>query len=55
MKSPLIPSSANCCSLVEWQKAQPITGEAGYVLVACLVVPGFDFTDFEMNEAKAVG
>jgi uncharacterized protein len=31
-----------------WQKAQPISGEAGYSLVACVVVPGFDFADFEM-------
>jgi uncharacterized protein len=29
-----------------WQKAQPIAGEAGYALVACVVVPGFDFADF---------
>jgi uncharacterized protein len=32
-----------------WQKAQPIAGAAGYSLVACVVVPGFDFADFEMN------
>jgi uncharacterized protein len=31
-----------------WQKAQPIGGEAGYSLVACVVVPGFDFADFEL-------
>jgi uncharacterized protein len=34
-----------------WQKAQPIAGEAGYALVACVVVPGFDFADFEMSDA----
>jgi uncharacterized protein len=31
-----------------WQKAQPIDGDAGYSLVACVVVPGFDFADFEL-------
>jgi uncharacterized protein len=31
-----------------WQKAKPIPGEAGYALVACVVVPGFDFADFEL-------
>ncbi|WP_373546971.1 cupin domain-containing protein [Chamaesiphon sp.] len=31
-----------------WQRATPIAGEAGYALVACVVVPGFDFADFEM-------
>ncbi|MBW4533963.1 MAG: cupin domain-containing protein [Pleurocapsa minor HA4230-MV1] len=31
-----------------WQKAQPIGGDAGYALVACVVVPGFDFDDFEL-------
>ena len=33
----------------QWQKATPIAGEAGYALVACVVVPGFDFTDFELS------
>jgi uncharacterized protein len=37
-----------------WQKAQPIAGAAGYALVGCVVVPGFDFADFELNEATAV-
>ncbi len=32
-----------------WQKAQPVVGEAGYALVACVVVPGFDFADFELT------
>lgn len=32
-----------------WQKAQPLAGEAGYALVACVVVPGFDFADFELS------
>ena len=33
-----------------WQKARPIPGAAGYALVACVVVPGFDFADFELSE-----
>jgi uncharacterized protein len=33
-----------------WQRAQPIAGRAGYALVACVVVPGFDFADFEMSD-----
>ena len=33
-----------------WQKAQPISSDAGYALVACVVVPGFDFADFEMSD-----
>jgi uncharacterized protein len=35
-----------------WQKAKPIPGAAGYALVACVVVPGFDFADFEMNDTE---
>jgi uncharacterized protein len=31
-----------------WQKAKPIDGAVGYALVACVVVPGFDFADFEL-------
>ena len=31
-----------------WQRATPIAGAAGYALVACVVVPGFDFADFEL-------
>jgi uncharacterized protein len=31
-----------------WQKAKPVVGNAGYALVACVVVPGFDFADFEL-------
>ena len=34
-----------------WQRATPIAGAAGYALVACVVVPGFDFADFEMSDA----
>jgi uncharacterized protein len=34
-----------------WQRAIPIPGGAGYALVACVVVPGFDFADFEMSAA----
>lgn len=32
----------------EWQAARPLAGEHGYTLVSCVVVPGFDFADFEM-------
>jgi uncharacterized protein len=35
-----------------WQKAQPVPGLAGYALVACVVVPGFDFADFEMSDVQ---
>ncbi len=31
-----------------WQRATPAPGTAGYALVACVVVPGFDFDDFEL-------
>lgn len=32
-----------------WQAARPRAGEAaGYTLVACMVGPGFDFSDFSM-------
>ena len=31
-----------------WQRATPVPGAAGYALVACVVVPGFDFADFEL-------
>jgi uncharacterized protein len=31
-----------------WQRAQPVVGNAGYSLVGCVVVPGFDFADFEL-------
>ncbi len=31
-----------------WQRATPVPGTAGYALVACVVVPGFDFADFEL-------
>lgn len=34
-----------------WQSATPAAGPAGYSLVACVVVPGFDFADFEMLSA----
>jgi uncharacterized protein len=35
-----------------WQKATPVPGAAGYALVACVVVPGFDFADFELIAAS---
>jgi len=31
-----------------WQCAEPAAGELGYALVGCVVVPGFEFEDFEM-------
>lgn len=31
-----------------WQCAEPTPGEFGYALVGCVVVPGFEFEDFEM-------
>lgn len=35
----------------QWQAARPKPGNAsGYVLVACMVGPGFDFSDFQMME-----
>jgi predicted cupin superfamily sugar epimerase len=34
-----------------WQAARPKPGDiAGHVLVACMVGPGFDFSDFQMME-----
>jgi predicted cupin superfamily sugar epimerase len=34
-----------------WQAARPKAGDAaGHVLVACMVGPGFDFSDFRMME-----
>jgi hypothetical protein len=32
----------------QWQEAAPVPGPLGFTLVGCLVVPGFDFADFEM-------
>jgi predicted cupin superfamily sugar epimerase len=32
----------------EWQAAEPLSGAAGYVLVSCVVAPGFDFAGFEL-------
>ncbi|MFU8804734.1 MAG: cupin domain-containing protein [Bradymonadaceae bacterium] len=32
-----------------WQMARPVEGKSGYSLVACVVVPGFDFRDFEFE------
>jgi predicted cupin superfamily sugar epimerase len=31
-----------------WQTAEPVDGPHGYALCGCVVVPGFDFADFEM-------
>jgi hypothetical protein len=32
-----------------WQTAEPLDGPNGFVLVGCVVAPGFDFDDFEMD------
>lgn len=31
-----------------WQSAAPLPGEHGYVLVSCVVAPGFEFGGFEL-------
>lgn len=31
-----------------WQAARSLAGAAGYVLVSCVVAPGFDFAGFEL-------
>ena len=31
-----------------WQAAEPLNGSAGYCLVSCVVVPGFDFDGFTL-------
>ncbi len=33
-----------------WQAAVPLEGPDGFVLCVCVVVPGFDFADFELGE-----
>ncbi|EAQ27939.1 hypothetical protein NAP1_10108 [Erythrobacter sp. NAP1] len=37
----LVPTGA-------WQAARPVEGPAGYALVSCVVVPGFEFAGFEL-------
>ena len=32
----------------QWQAAEPAGGTHGYTLVSCMVVPGFDFSGFEL-------
>lgn len=32
-----------------WQETDPQVGPLGYTLVSCVVVPGFDFADFELE------
>ena len=32
-----------------WQSAEPLDGPHGFVLVGCVVAPGFEFEDFEME------
>lgn len=31
-----------------WQRARPASASVGWTLCVCVVVPGFDFADFEM-------
>lgn len=33
-----------------WQAARPLEGDHGYVLVSCVVAPGFEFDRFELAE-----
>ena len=33
----------------DWQAAEALPGPRGYALVACVVAPGFEFADFEME------
>jgi predicted cupin superfamily sugar epimerase len=35
----------------QWQAARPAPGPAGYVLVSCVVVPGFEFDGFTLAPA----
>ncbi|WP_431095849.1 cupin domain-containing protein [Polaromonas aquatica] len=35
-----------------WQAAKPQGGIAGYALLACMVGPGFDFSDFQMMQPR---
>jgi uncharacterized protein len=43
----------NCFQVVVpggyWQQAKPLASNTGYALVGCIVVPGFDFADFELE------
>lgn len=32
----------------QWQAAEPVAGDHGYVLVSCIVAPGFDFAGFTL-------
>ncbi len=38
-----------------WQQAEALPGPFGYVLVGCVVAPGFEFADFEMDDQGASG
>ncbi|MEM9382932.1 MAG: cupin domain-containing protein [Planctomycetota bacterium] len=40
----LVPAGA-------WQAAEALPGPHGYALVGCVVAPGFDFADFELEDA----
>ena len=34
----------------QWQSAVPVSGEAGYSLISCIVAPAFEFAGFELAE-----
>ena len=38
-----------------WQEAEALPGPFGYVLTGCVVAPGFEFADFEMDDQRALG
>lgn len=37
-----------------WFAAQRIAGTHGYTLVGCTVVPGFEFSEFELTESRTL-
>ena len=39
----------------DWQQVEALPGPFGYVLVGCVVAPGFEFADFEMDSQGALG
>ncbi len=39
----------------DWQHVEALPGPFGYVLVGCVVAPGFEFADFEMDDQDASG
>jgi len=53
---PDIPAGQHAQGIVpahHWQAATPVKdGAAGYTLVSCVVSPGFEFSGFELADAK---